>query len=177
VASHRDPKGLYNRDTWDWYQLADAVVSYIDGTPLSGGNTGTYTLWSLTNNDSLGRSFYVKMIVGSFDTGIMTILSFANQQVLTPVANAAAINPSWGAQSGVLGYQRFDHVVSFPDPLNPNIGAPYCVLPNGGFVGNSWQPQPSVIVPANTSLMIGNDASIAPPLALTIFYTIMPSGF
>jgi hypothetical protein len=177
VASHRDPKGVYNRDTWNWYQQGNAVVSYIDPVPLAGGNTGTYTLWSFTNNDSLGRSLHVHMIVGSFDTGIMTILSLQKPTILTQVATGNSIIVNGGAMPGVLGYQRFDHVVSFPDPLNPNIGAPYAVLPNGGFVGNSWQPQPSIIVTANNTLMLGNDASIAPPLAMTIFYTVLPSGF
>ncbi len=177
MASHRIPKGVYSRDTWDWFVRANAVVSYANTAPFSGGNNGTYTLWSFTNNDPTGRSYHVQMVIGSWNTGIMTILSFASPQILPLVATPSAIDPTAGAPSGLLGFKRFDHVVASPDPLNPNIGTPYAVIPPAGFGGSVLLVRPIAIVNANTTLMLANDASIGFPFAMTIFYTIMPSGW
>lgn len=116
-------------------------------------------------------------ILGNWDTGTMTILSFAGASALSTVATGQSINPYWGAQPGVLGYQRDNATIGFPDPGNPLIGAPYAVLTNAGFQGGYQPNKPVVIIPAGQTLMLANDIGVGTPVAMSIWYTMMPSGW
>jgi hypothetical protein len=113
VSIFRSPKGSYTRSTGDWFLqntgLAHAAVNRV------GGSTPIY--YALYNNDTIGRTLFVKTIyIDSSDT----VISIYYAQGLTSVGTLQTgirgtypLNPLWPAPVGQLYTGASDLVASF----------------------------------------------------------------
>jgi hypothetical protein len=141
VSIFRSPKGSYVRTTGDWFYqnsaLAHAAVNRI------GGSTAIY--YALYNNDTTGRSLFVKTIyIDSSDSVIAIYYAQGLTQVgtlQTGLRGTYPLNPLWPAPVGQLYTGTSDLVASFivfatsnafsDYSFNPGPDLPLYVIPQG----------------------------------------------
>lgn len=104
MASSRNPKGVYVRNTPDWFSQNLCVIGDYDGVAL---DADTVTTWSLLNNDQQGRYMYIHAVNGYGDNALAFLLSWPASAGGSIVQTGQFVRLDQGGAPGAL-YRRID---------------------------------------------------------------------
>lgn len=155
MASYRRPRGIYVRNTPDWFYRRMAVAGFE--IAVNSGNLGNATI-GLFNNDSIGRALHVYGLSAGFSGGNNVLILMEPQARGTAQAAGSGIDPRAGAMPGVVNTTSG---ASIPTPMfvgiQPNTVA-VAALTAGQYY--ALTPFPQFLIPPGYQLtFIGDYAS------------------
>lgn len=167
MATKRKPKGVYNRNTPDWFSDEVGVAAaYV----YAGGLGFTqFTTISLFNNDTAGRSLQVYFISAFWDGAAVILVDQVKGTFGAKVSDATPLSPALNAPPGQCWVQRTPGAAGAP---NPDISTPIGAIGLGFASGGVGYGAPMFVVPQGNSLRFSNDM-IAAEAGITFWYTYL----
>lgn len=153
MISFRNPKGVQNRPTPDWYVDILSFVGWSD-LPPSGGAGGFSFTFSLFNNDTAGRLLYVYAVAGGWDGTAAILCDYFKGAFGTQVNVGKSVNPLNPDPPGVL-YEQSTH---YPlGGFTPDVTTPLTIISSVFTAANIATDWPLFIIPKGYSARFNNN--------------------